>query len=280
MPEGKIALRQLLCLLFAALLSPTVRVLPGRTAAAAGAAGWLCTLTALPVLLGLCWVLFALFRTAGPEDGLAQIFQRALGRLPGKALALLYLLWGLCLLCVNARLFALRLLSTSYRNAPLKLFLVVLLAVALWLARKKLPALVRAGEIFYLALSLCLGVVLFLGLFRVEPQNVLPVWVQDVPEVLRGTLPALSVVGYVIFGAFLGGGVARKEGNRRRAMRWAAVFCLVLTLLQWVCLGAFGPGLTQRMDTPFFMMVKGVGVEGAFGRVESVVIALWVLARA
>ena len=135
MPEGKIALRQLLCLLFAALLSPTVRVLPGRTAAAAGAAGWLCTLTALPVLLGLCWVLFALFRTAGPEDGLAQIFQRALGRLPGKALALLYLLWGLCLLCVNARLFALRLLSTSYRNAPLKLFLVVLLAVALWLAR-------------------------------------------------------------------------------------------------------------------------------------------------
>lgn len=78
MPEGKIALRQLLCLLFAALLSPTVRVLPGRTAAAAGAAGWLCTLTALPVLLGLCWVLFALFRTAGPEDGLAQIFQRGL----------------------------------------------------------------------------------------------------------------------------------------------------------------------------------------------------------
>ena len=72
--------------------------------------------------------------------------------------------------------------------------------------------------------------------------------------------------------------MARKEGNRRRAMRWAAVFCLVLTLLQWVCLGAFGPGLTQRMDTPFFMMVKGVGVEGAFGRVESVVIALWVLA--
>lgn len=36
--------------------------------------------------------------------------------------------------------------------------------------------------------------------------------------------------------------------------------------------------MTQRMDTPFFMMVKGVGVEGAFGRVESVVIALWVLA--
>ena len=32
------------------------------------------------------------------------------------------------------------------------------------------------------------------------------------------------------------------------------------------------------MDTPFFMMVKGIGFEGTFQRVESVIIALWVLA--
>ena len=40
--------------------------------------------------------------------------------------------------------------------------------------------------------------------------------------------------------------------------------------------GNFGPGLTARMDTPFFMMVKGIGIEGTFQRVESVIIALWV----
>ena len=65
-------------------------------------------------------------------------------------------------------------------------------------------------------------------------------------------------------------------GDRRRALWWAAAFCLVLTALQLVCLGNFGPGLTARMDTPFFMMVKGIGIEGTFQRVESVIIALWV----
>lgn len=73
-----------------------------------------------------------------------------------------------------------------------------------------------------------------------------------------------------------GGNVTRGEGDRRRALWWAAAFCLVLTALQLVCLGNFGPGLTARMDTPFFMMVKGIGIEGTFQRVESVIIALWV----
>lgn len=60
-------------------------------------------------------------------------------------------------------------------------------------------------------------------------------------------------------------------------MRWAVSFCLTLTALQAVCLGNFGPGLSVRMNTPFFMMVKGIGIEGTFQRVESVILALWVL---
>ena len=60
MPDDRISLRQLLALLFAALLAPAIGVLPSQTAALAGEAGWLSALAALPVLLGLCWVLFAL----------------------------------------------------------------------------------------------------------------------------------------------------------------------------------------------------------------------------
>ena len=38
----------------------------------------------------------------------------------------------------------------------------------------------------------------------------------------------------------------------------------------------FGPTLTAQADTPFFLMVKGIGIEGTFQRVESLIIALWV----
>ena len=42
MPDDRISLRQLLALLFAALLAPAIGVLPSQTAALAGEAGW-CT---------------------------------------------------------------------------------------------------------------------------------------------------------------------------------------------------------------------------------------------
>lgn len=277
MPIDKISMRQLMVLLFAALLSPAIGALPIQSAAIAGRAGWLSTVAALPVLLALCWLLFALFRRQPEGAGLAEVFQATLGTVAGKLLTTVYLLWGILLLGVNARRFALRFLSTSYRNTSLVLFVAVLLGFALWMGWGKLGALARAGEVFYLALSIALGVVIFFALFHVEAKHVFPIWIEDLPASAVSALPALSVLGYVIFGAFLAGGVNRREKNRRKAVQWAAAFCAVLTALQFVCLGNFGPALLSRMDAPFFMMVKGIGVEGAFERVESVIVALWVL---
>ena len=65
MADDRISLRQLLSLLFAALLAPAIGVLPAQTAALAGEAGWLSALAALPVLLAALWALWALLRPAG-----------------------------------------------------------------------------------------------------------------------------------------------------------------------------------------------------------------------
>lgn len=212
-------------------------MLPSQTAALAGEAGWLSALAALPVLLGLCWVLFALLRPAGEGAGLAQVTETVLGRGLGKGVLLLYLLWGLLLLSANARLFALRFLSTSYRNAPLGLFLLTLLGLTLWLVRKPVRVLARTGEVFYLALAIGLGFSLLLGVLQVEPRHILPLWTEDLPGVLSAAVPVLGLFGYVVFAAFLGGNVTRGEGDRRRALWWAAAFCLALTALQLVCPG-------------------------------------------
>lgn len=277
MDKDKISMRQMLVLLFAALLSPAVRVLPARTGTAAGRAGWLSALAALPVLLALCWGIFLLFRKSESGDGMSRVYQRVLGRGLGRLVTWLYLAWGMVLLGCNLRLFGLRFLSTSYRNAPMPLFITALLLLALWLTWKRLGTLARAGQVFYLALAIGLGAVLLLGTTRVELSHVLPLWTEDLPAVVRSAAPVLSVLGYTIYGAFLGGSITRGEEDRAQTMKWGAAFCLVLTALQWICLGSFGPELTRRMEAPFFMMVKGVGVEGAFERVESVIIALWVL---
>ena len=276
MADDRISLRQLLSLLFAALLAPAIGVLPAQTAALAGEAGWLAALAALPVLLSALWALWALLRPAGEGAGLAQVTQRVLGRPLGRLVLLLCLGWGLLLLAANARLFSLRFLSTSYSNSPAGLFLAVLLALALWLAWKPVRVLARAGEIFRLALAVGLVFSLALGAFQIEPRHVLPIWAEDVPGLLSAAMPVLGLLGYGLFAAFLGGNVTRTGNDRRRLLVWGMVFCLVLTALQLVCQGNFGPTLTAQADTPFFLMVKGIGIEGTFQRVESLIIALWV----
>ena len=250
MPDDRISLRQLLTLTFAALLSPAIQLLPGLTAQRAGAAGWLAALAALPVLLGLCWLLWRLF-----GDGLPNAAQRLLGSALGRVFCLLYFLWGLYLLAANARQVALRFLTISYRNAPMVLFLLALLGVTFWLVRKPVRALARAGEVFFLTLAAGLALSLLLGAFQVDTANLLPVWVEDLPAVGWATLPVLGLLGYVVFAPCLGGHVVPEEGSRRKILRWAVGLC-----------------------TPFFMMVKGIGFEGTFQRMESVIIALWVLA--
>ena len=169
MDEDRISLRQLIALTFAALLSPAIRVLPGRTAQIAGEGGWLATLAALPALLALCWALCALLKGRGLGRAVLDI----LGPVAGRLVLALCLAWGVFLLAANARLAALRFLSVSYRNAPLPLFLLALLGLALWLARKPVRVLGRAGEVFYLALAAGLGFSLALGAFQTDLGNLL-----------------------------------------------------------------------------------------------------------
>ena len=138
--------------------------------------------------------------------------------------------------------------------------------------------LARAGEVFYLALAIGLGLSLAMGAFQMDPGRILPLWGEDLPAIGAAALPVLGLLGYVVFAAFLGDRVIPRTGGRKKAMGWAVGLCLTLTALQAVCLGNFGPGLSIRMNTPFFMMVKGIGIAGTFQRVESVILALWVLA--
>lgn len=274
MPNDQISARQLRMLLFAALLSPAIQVLPGQTAALAGRGSWLSALPALPLMVLLCLALHSLNQALLPNQGLASMIRKALGPVLGSMVLGAYLLWGVVLLGADARRYALRFLSTSYRNAPLVLFIIILLLAALWVARGPLSALARLGEMVCLALAIALGLMLFFGLFQIRAAHVFPLWIQDLPSIGAACLPVLAVLGYSVFGSFLGGGGTSGKG---KWVKWAAVVCGVLTLLQVVCLGCLGSALTLRTDAPFFMVVKGIGVQGAFERVESVIIALWVL---
>lgn len=270
MERDTLSMRQLMAILWAGLLGPAAELLPG-TAARAGGAGGLGLAALGGVMLLSGWILWRLTQESG---SLAQGFLDAFGGVVGKAVLFIYMVWCQLLLTVRLRQSAQRLLSGGQRDGATWFFLIVLAMMALWLARGRLGAFGRTGELMFVGLAVTGCVVLALALFQVRGENLMGTWEWNVDTMRDLVLPGSGVLGYGIFAAFL---MQPKEMRAvgRKWVGWTVLGCLALILAQTIALGVFGPELTGRLPSPFFQLAKGVGIEGAFQRIESVVAAVW-----
>ena len=274
MEKDRISQTQLCALLWAGLMAPAAELLPAVTLPIAGRGAWLSALAALPVLLLLGWMLAKLSRGPG---GLAGAIRRGLGPVFGRAVLVLYLIWGELLLALRLRLCAQRLIASGERDGSLWFFLPVAALLVLWMARGKLDAFARAGQVFLAMLILTAGVVLALALFQTQPEHLLPLWWNDAVPALQAAVPLLGILGYGVYAGFLLGDTQLSH-KRRDWVLWGGGGCLLLAAEQLVVIGNLGPELAQRLSSPFFALAKSVGVEGAFQRVESIIAALWTFA--
>lgn len=258
--EQGVSTRERLELTAAALVPAAMSLLAAPVSEAARGA-WLCPVLALPVGLWLCRA----WRLLGD---LPRGLERCFGRLGGKCLFLIYILWGVFLLAGSARRYADRLLLTVGEGGSRWLFLGVTLALVVWLGRWE-AAFARTGRIFFLALAVTLGGVLLLAAPSLRWENLLPIGAAELSGVPAGALAVLSLAGYGVYGLCLRPG--RPDGARPTV--WAAWGCAALAGLLLAVLGAFGPGLALEMDEPFLYLLSGVGLPGAFRRGEAVLAA-------
>ena len=240
---------------WAALLSPAAAVLPSLAARLGGGAGWLSPLVAFPVLL----LLMRTWRSMENNGGVP------------RALTIIYIMWALLLGAARLRLSVRRLQFTAQRETNLWLFLFAVAVGAAWLAWGERSVFLRTAAVFGRVLTAALAGVLGLTLFEIRPEELLPLWTEDVVPVLKSAGSVLGVLCYGVYGAFLRDGTPRRETGRTLAG------CGVLTLLLLSVLGNLGAELAGALEDPFLSLSRHVGVAGAFQRVESLISALWLL---
>ena len=275
MEQDKISQTQLNVLLWAGLMAPAAELLPAVTLTAAGRGAWLSGLVVLPVWLILGWMMAKLGRKLG---GLTEAILYGLGPVAGRLVLAAYLLWGELLLALRLRLCAQRLIAAGERDGSLWFFLPVSAFLVLWMARGKLSAFARAGQVFFAVLLTGMGVVLGLSLCHMRQENLFPLWLKDIVPILESSVPLAGIMGYGIFACFLLADTEADDRKRRNWFWWSTAGFLALTLEQASVIGNLGSQLAQQINSPFFAMAKNVGVEGAFQRVESMIAAIWTFA--
>lgn len=279
MNDTAVTRRQFAAVLFTAMLSPLLRVLPRAPVLIAGKAAWLCMFPAAVVLFLLSLLMNSLRRSLCDGEGMADLILRALGPTPGRILLSLYAIWFMLYAGFTLRAGAQRLIATVYLQSGPDIFVLVMLILCLPAALGTLRAAARMGVIIRFIL---LSVMLFAAIFaapNITLENLFPLFTEDIPDILQGAWPITAVGGLTALFSFLNGYVEPLKKPVRWTLRHLILFLVMGVLLCFETVGLFGETLTTKLSFPFFTMVRDISLFNVAQRVEAVVIVVWVFAE-
>ena len=279
MNDTAITRRQFAAVIFTAMLSPLLRVLPRAAVLTAGKAAWLSLLPAALILFGLSILMNSLRRAQGPGEGMAELILRVFGPAFGRGLLFLYAAWFLLYAGFTLRAGAQRLTATVYLQSGPDPFILVMLVLSLPPALGTLRATARMAVIVRAVL---LAVLLFASAFaapNVSAQNLFPLFPEDIPDILSGAWPIVAVGALAALFSFLNGYADPLKSPHGWTLRALALFSLVGMLLCIETVGIFGETLTTKLSFPFFTMVRDISFFEVAQRIEALVIVVWVFAE-
>ncbi len=275
--KDSMTFRQYLAAIGLSVFSPMSRRLPEGVLDRAGFSGWLAPLAALPLLLGLAALLRCLTTAEGQSIGLGEALERRLGRVPGKLLSGLFVLWLVFYGGFVLRSGGERIISTVYPTASLSIFFPLLLALSLVFALGKLRWAGRSTLVLRLFFVLMLVLVLALALPSVKGAYVWPPVLRRPGRLLSAALPAAEMLAPCACFSFLRGRVSEDEGSLQRAFRGILLLTLLTLLFLLAIIGDMGPELARRQQFPFFVMIKNLRLFNLMERFDALIVGLWMM---
>ena len=275
--EDGMSFRQYMAAAGVALFSPVTRLLPKAVLEPAGFSGWLAPLAALPLLLGLAWLMGRLLTVEGRKTGLAEALLARLGPRTGRFAGALLVLWLVFYGGAVLRAGSERILSTVYPGAGLPLFLGGGLLLSLVFA---------LGRVRWAGRSAFVTLLFFAGILTVVFASALPalhgdyLWPPDLSRwrgIARGGLSVTDVLSPWVWFSFLRGSVTEDERSFPRAVRGIVLLCLLTLIFLLTTIGDLGPELALRQQFPFYVMIKNLRLLNLLERFDAVIVVLWMM---
>lgn len=267
MNEQRLTEKQFWALGGLAVLSPLLRLLPGRVCALSGGGAWLSCLAALLPLTGFA-LLFYCVRQRGPLG--RQLADRgAAGRILLGLLTLWFWLYGGVLLRSGAARFVTAM--NVFRSwLP---YGILLLLMAVPAALKGPKPLFRSAEIFLPVLTavLVLSLIAAVGLMDWSPLKTIP----KAGKLVHGAVPLWNLgCGMLFYSGFIHTGEPPKL---RKHLKWLLRLCLTAAAICATAAGMLGAEVTAKLSQPFFVLLRNLSLSDAFERFEALIVGMWVL---
>ncbi|KJS00997.1 MAG: hypothetical protein VR68_05965 [Peptococcaceae bacterium BRH_c4a] len=275
MEPGKISCSQLFYMIINLVTATAIVFLPGLTAVEAGRDSWIAPLLATFPGIYLALIIATLGKRF-PGQTLIQYLQSILGAWPGKIFGVFYIFFFLHTNGVIVREFGELMVGLIMPRTPLIVFHAILLFLCAWAIRGGLEIPARIIEFTLPAIIIVFMIMLLLTAQEMDIKNLLPVLENGIKPVIRSSLDPIGWRGEIIllamFLPFL-----ERPGEGGRCAIWAVIVIgIILSFDAMINTAVLGTAVSH-LTFPTFSLVRMVSVGNFLERIESVMVAIWII---
>lgn len=272
--KGKISAFQLALMMNPTIFATALLLVPAITAKHAEQDLWLSPIWA--AISGLLTVYISCkLNKFYPEKSLIQYSEQILGKIAGKILGLIFLLYFLHLNGIIVREYGEFVVGTFLNTTPMNVVMGSMLLVCALAVYGGIEAIGRSSQIIVPVVSLLFLVMTLLLVKDLDPKKLLPVMENGIMPSFMGSIVPSAWFSEFILMAF----VLPLLKDSGKAMKWgvlsvlSVMFLLVITNLStYMLLGK----LTIKDTYPVMVAVRYISIADFLEHLEAIVMAIWV----
>jgi len=283
MIERKISIRQVMIIFFISTISGIMKVTTPESGKFFTKSSWLSPFFAVLPILFLIFILNKLTEKHR-DKSLAEIIETIFGKIIGKIILFLFFIYVIFFISFFLKNFGDKFVSSIFPNVSPMFFMIILLLFVLFAVRKNIESFARFSEFSFLIISVVFILSFFVVLFHIKPANLYPVTYYDTTDILKSSVPMISLWSLLTFSLFLGdnirySGKLETDNVDNKFKRTATKFMLVIALFNLLSLiaviGIFNAETASNLSMPYYMIFKSIKTSGIIQSFETFFIILW-----
>lgn len=272
--KGKISSFQMGLLMYPTIVATAILSVPATTGKLAKNDLWMSPIWAS--LIGFLTVFLAvqLFKLH-PKQSIIQYSERILGKVLGKVVGFLYLIYFLQSTGSIIRLYGEFIKGIFLEKTPMIVIIGVMILVCSFAVRGGVEVLARVSQIFAPLFLIPIPVITIFLLIDFSPEHILPIMENGPIPSLRGAVQPQAWFGEVFLISFFLPYVT----DEKKGLKWSivSIFIVMLSLVvvNLIALFLFGAELAVRRY-PLMLALRYISIADFIENIESVAMALWV----
>lgn len=272
--QGRISVTQLAFMIFPAILATAILSVPGITMHYAGHDMWMTP--ALGSILGIASIAISLgLHRMYPGKTLIQSSVLITGRIPGKLLGLIYILYMPHITGIIVREYGEFISNNALPRTPMFVIMGTMILVCAINVRLGIEVVGRTAQVFVTLVIVLLALIFVLLIGELNPAQIFPFMENGPLPVLEGAMaPGAWFSEYIVI-AFLMPYVNRKKRTVRILFGSLVLTTIAMTVTNVFCLFLIGD-LTDTFVFPVMIAARYITIADFLQHIESIIIAIWI----